>query len=190
MNNTISSFIFFFIFAFLISGCARYSGCSQNWKVTGFYTPIESDFETVLNKRVKVEQLAILAFNINFINAVKVEGWGKTRFGWYLGYYGGRWHKRSSALNSIGKPLVIGAVAVDNDIIRKGERLNIPSIQQIMQVSEFVAVDVGSAVKNRHIDIYTGEGHSAKLMSYRVTGNHEVCRLKRKVAPVVDLSSK
>jgi len=139
---------------------------------------------------IKVERYKTLPFNSNFINAVQVEGWGKTRFGWYLGYYNGLWHKKESALNSVGQPLVIGTVAVDNEVIGKGERINIPAAEKHLDIKEFTANDVGSGVRKHHIDIYTGEGRAAKTLSYKVTGKHTVCMGIKNPAPVVELVSK
>jgi len=75
----------------------------------------------------------------------------------------------------MGHPLKIGAIAVDNNIINKNTLVNISSIQNVLGINQFHAVDVGSAIKNKHIDIYTGEGDNARKLSYKVTGKHQVC---------------
>ena len=164
------------------------SQCSSNWKVTGFYTPLESEFDSKATESIRVEKSQTLLFNSKFIAAVKIEGWGKTRFGWYLGFYNDRWHKSSYALNAVGQPLEIGAIAVDKDFLSFGSRLVIPSVQDQLNISEFIAVDVGSGVRKRHIDIYTGEGQEARRRSYAVTGQHQVCLLGKKGSPVIDLT--
>jgi len=137
-----------------------------------------------------MKQIKSLQFNNDFIKAVRIEGWGKTRFGWYLGYYGGLWHKKESALNSTGSPLLLGEVAVDNTVIGKGERVSIPSAEKYLNIKEFTANDVGSQIKKRHIDVYTGEGLAAKELSYKVTGVHMVCTGSKVQAPVGELTSK
>jgi 3D (Asp-Asp-Asp) domain-containing protein len=151
--------------------------CSPNWKITGYYTPIESQFDSSLNQPIKIEQFKSTHFNTRFIKAVKMEGWGKTRFGWYLGYYNDLWHKRNTPLNSLGQPLTVGSVAVDNRIIGKGKRLHIPFVQGLLNVESFIANDVGSAIKKYHIDIYTGEGDQARLLTYKISGKQKVCIL-------------
>jgi len=149
--------------------------CQSNWKTTGFYTPFEKDFPILDKKDISVKNYKSLAFNKSFLKTIKTEGWGKTRFGWYLGFYSNQWHKSDSPLNSLGHPLKIGAIAVDNNFIAKNTLVSIPQIQTILGISQFHAVDVGSAIKKQHIDIYTGEGDKAKMLSYKVTGKHQVC---------------
>ena len=115
-------------------------------------------------------------FSTEFIQAVKIEGWGRTRHGWYLGYYSQRWHKSRQPLDANGKPLRTGMVAVDPNLIHAGQHLIIPTLGGRLSRKVFVARDVGSAVKSHHIDIYTGEGKGAKGLASRVTGqSHTVC---------------
>jgi len=187
--NTLVITICAFAAALFLSGCSHQKiACQSSWKITGFYTPISTDFGAGLDQRIKIKNFKALKFNSDFINAVKLEGWGKTRFDWYLGYYGGQWHKENSPLNSLGLPLAIGAVAVDNQLIAKNTTLQIPAIEKIMDISHFQAVDVGSAIKRRHVDVYTGEGEKAKKRSFEVTGTHQVCFSAQAQAPVVGLS--
>jgi 3D (Asp-Asp-Asp) domain-containing protein len=170
--------IIWLISAFVLIGCTNLNrSCSSNWKITGFYTPDSNQFESIFNQSLKIHRHKKLRFNKEFINAVRTEGWGKTRFGWYLGYYGNMWHRNEAPLNSIGRPLTIGSAAVDSQVIQKGKRIQIPFVQRYINVSNFIADDVGSAVKNNHIDIYTGEGHEAKLLTYKITGYQNVCVL-------------
>jgi len=181
--------IWILTFSFALGGCSQQQLiCKPNWKITGFYTPKSSDFDSSLNKGVKIRNFKSLTFNRDFIKAVELEGWGKTRFGWYLGYYGGQWHKKNSPLNSLGHPLTLGAVAVDNRVIAKNTSVQIPAIENLLDLEQFVAVDVGSSVKNRHIDVYVGESEKAKALSFKVTGHHQVCFSAEKTkAPVVSL---
>jgi 3D (Asp-Asp-Asp) domain-containing protein len=164
--------------------------CSDDWKITGFYTPKENENLSNTTHRINVHKVGQLSFSSKFIAAVKVEGWGKTRFGWYLGYYANRWHKSSTPLNAKGLPLEIGAVAVDNRVIKPGSRVSIPAIEKHIDRSVFIASDVGSGVKNRHVDVYTGEGNNARLKSYLVTGKHQVCTTAKNPAPVEEPSRK
>lgn len=164
------------IFVFFLSSCSTisYSGCSDNWKVTGFYTPVESDYkgsETTLHVRGQ----GLIRLKKSFIRTVKIEGWGKTRYGWYLGYYSNAWHSSNSSMNARGAPLRVGMAAVDPDTISLGRQFSIPELTGHFDTKYLTASDVGSAVKRKHIDVYTGEGHSAKKLTYSVTGNKTVC---------------
>jgi 3D (Asp-Asp-Asp) domain-containing protein len=164
------------ILAVLVTSCSiQKITCHSSWKTTGFYTPLAKDFPSHLNKKIAIRNYQSLAFNSYFLKSVKLEGWGKTRFGWYLGHYSNQWHKANNPLNALGHPLKVGAIAVDNKLITKNTLVNIPNIQSILGIDQFHAVDVGSAIKNKHIDIYTGEGDNARKLSYKVTGKHQVC---------------
>jgi len=178
-----------FLIQFLASCSHQTTRCQSDWKITGFYTPIAKDFNQKLEQKIKIRKYRTVSFNKKFIAAVKLEGWGKTRFGWFLGYYGGEWHKENAPLNSLGYPLEIGAVAVDKKIINKNVKIRIPAIQEIVGINQFIAVDVGAAIKNQHIDVYTGEGKAAKERAFQITGNHQVCFTRQSGAPVTDVSA-
>lgn len=161
--------------------------CSENWKTTGFYTPVET-MNGNKNETIQITPSSTKKFDSSFLKKVKVEGWGKTRFGWYLGYYNNRWHRSNYPLNAKGKPLKLGMVAVDNKVIPKGQELVIPGIKSKLGIDTFIAEDVGSAIKAQHIDIYTGEGEKARLLSYDVTGEQMVCFTSNTTrVPVIEL---
>ncbi len=183
-------YLFLFLsLAFLLNGCTHSKlNCNDNWKITGFYTPIESDFTNANTTTVKLKSGTHYSFDANFLKAVKMEGWGRTRYGWYLGHYSNQWHRSANPLNSKGKPLMIGVVAVDNRVVSKGAHLIIPGLKSSFGFDQFVADDVGSGIKYRHIDVYTGEGKVAKQLTYQITGSQQVCLVKvGHAAPVVEL---
>jgi len=154
---------------------ATASVCSENWKITGYYSPIESDFPFEKNAHVKVQKQGRLAFNATFLKEVKLEGWGRTRYGWYLGYFSKKWHRSATPLDARGKNLELGAVAIDRQYLKMGNKISIPQVNDVIGVPWFVASDVGSAIKQKHIDVYTGEGKLAKQTSWKVTGKKQVC---------------
>lgn len=149
--------------------------CSEDWKVTGYYSPIESEFVKSGDHRIKIKGVGYLYFNEAFIKEVKMEGWGRTRFGWYLGYFSNQFHKSKVPLNAKGHHLQLGAVAIDTDYLKMGNKVSIPQVNDVIGVNWFVASDTGSAIKKKHIDVYTGEGKLAKATSWRVTGKKQVC---------------
>lgn len=150
------------------------SQCTSNWKVTGYYTPVESEY-TGASHSITVTNHGQQTFPRSFLDSVKMEGWGKTRFGWYLGYYGGRWHHNPHPLDSVGKPLSVGAVATDPGVVATGSTVVIADLSEPFNKHRFVARDVGTLVKHKHIDIYTGEGDTAKELTWHVTGEKTVC---------------
>lgn len=151
------------------------STCSDGWKVTGYYSPIEMEFTQGIDERIKIKDVGHLFFNKEFIEEVQMEGWGKTRFGWYLGYFGKQFHKSQVPLDAKGKHLQLGTVAIDRKFLKMGNKISIPQVTHVVGVDWFVARDTGSAIKNKHIDVYTGEGHLAKRATWEVTGKKLVC---------------
>jgi len=151
------------------------SVCSENWKITGYYSPIEADFPYEKNASVMVQKQGRIHFNATFLKEVKLEGWGRTRYGWYLGYFSKKWHRSATPLDARGKNLELGAVAIDRQYLKMGNKISIPQVNDVIGVPWFVASDVGSAIKQKHIDVYTGEGKLAKKTSWQVTGQKQVC---------------
>jgi 3D (Asp-Asp-Asp) domain-containing protein len=154
------------------------SACSPKWKVTGYFTPIEIEYPQSRQTQISVEKIGRSIHSSEFLDAVKIEGWGKTKEGWYLGRFSNKWHKSKHPLNSIGKPLRTGSIATDKRVIPTGTNLTIPTLPNHLKHQQYISDDVGSAIKNLHVDIYTGEGRQAEKMTYEITGkDHTVCRI-------------
>lgn len=149
--------------------------CSDGWRTTGYFTPIETDYETAPMTEVDVKDVGKMSFNSDFVRVVFDEeqgfgeGWGRTRFGWYLGNYNGAWHKSSDPLDANNSPLKTNSVAVDNGLIPYNDVVTIPNLPGGWSRTQFIANDVGVTVHGKHIDIYTGEGKDAESAMYRVT---------------------
>lgn len=141
--------------------------CSSGWRITGYFTPVEADYPEVEVKSINVDGTE-KDFPKRFIDVVRMEGWGRTNEGWYLGYYGGRYHRESSPKDAAGRDLEVGFVAVDPRLIGRGTRLKVENVPEIAG-RIFTAKDVGGAINERHIDVYCGEGNAARLQTYRVT---------------------
>lgn len=149
---------------------ADFLACSDGWEITGYYTPVETDYSS------ETEEIVITAFGNEsfaktFLKAVKMEGWGKTRFGWYLGYYSGAYHKAGFAKDARGNPLRIGSVAVDRNEIPLGRQLTIPGLPGNWGEMVYIACDVGGMINSKHIDVYCGEGKGALNVTKKVTIN-------------------
>ncbi len=166
----------------LLFSCFNYATaeetCSSQWLVTGYFTPVEEDYPQLDKIKINVENKGESVHSMDFLLAVKIEGWGKTKAGWYLGRFSNKWHRSNHPLNAMGKPLNVASIATDRNIIPAGETLKIPSLPNNLKHQLYVSDDVGSAIKNTHIDIYTGEGKRAEKTTYEITGqDHTVCRL-------------
>jgi 3D (Asp-Asp-Asp) domain-containing protein len=149
--------------------------CSDGWRITGYFTPIETDYTSRTMVEVDVSGVGKVSFDSEFVRVVFDEeqgfgeGWGKTRFGWYLGNYNGHWHKANDPLDANNSPLRTNSVAVDNSLIPNDSIVTIPNLPDQFGVTSFIANDVGVTVHGKHIDVYTGEGKSAERAMYRVT---------------------
>lgn len=149
--------------------------CTLGWYITGYYTPMESDFS---GKLVKIKADGHnYKFKKDFVNVVKINGWGKTISGSYLGWYGNSFHlSNQGPLDAIGNPLQIGTIATDQAIISFGTLVTIPTLPTPWNAQGFISSDVGPAITGQHIDVYTGEGKAALSEAYRITGHdNTVC---------------
>jgi 3D (Asp-Asp-Asp) domain-containing protein len=149
--------------------------CSDGWRTTGYFTPVETEYSSSGSTQVDVKGVGTVTLNTEFVSIVFNEekgfgeGWGKTRFGWYVGKYAGEWHKSSAPLDAHDSPLTPNSVAVDPSLIPKYSVVRIPDLPRPFADIDFVSTDVGVTVHGKHIDIYTGEGLKAAKMMYAVT---------------------
>lgn len=143
--------------------------CSEGWRITGYYTPWEVDYPPVDMKTINVEGESH-RFPEKFIAAMRMEGWARTLDGWYLGFWGSRYHRETEPKDSRGRRLEEGVVAVDPRLIEHGKRVRVYGVPAI-EGRIFVAKDVGGAIQDKKIDVYCGEGDQARLKTYAVTKN-------------------
>ncbi len=148
--------------------------CSNGWQITGYFTASEDMYNGPL-QTVHIPGEDEVKFPADFLHHVMIEGWGKTRFGWYLGWDQG-WVRGTGALNALGKPLKIGSLAVDKKAIALGTTVTIPSLPAPWDKQVFVADDTGGAIQGKHLDVYCGDGPVAQKETYRITmSNMRVC---------------
>jgi len=153
---------------------SQLSNCSSDWYITGYFTPIESDYSDDF-KRMQFGD-HVKHFKSDFLDAVKIEGWGKTRIGDYVGWYDDTFHLSDSALDRHGEKLLVPFVAVDSLLIKQKSKLVIPTLPSPWNEIVFIASDIGPSIKEKHIDVYTGEGKQAELETFRITGTeNKVC---------------
>lgn len=149
--------------------------CSGGWYITGYFAPVESDYSGS-SSSVYVEGVGTYSFYNSFLTTIKTEGWGRTRYGWYLGYYSSSWHKSSAPLDSAGNALVDGTIATDPAVIGAGKNVKIPTLPSPWGGKIYTARDVGGGITGKHIDVYCGEGAAAEQETFRITGqDNQVC---------------
>lgn len=148
--------------------------CSDGWFVTGYYTPEDAEFEGD-PVEIPVKGKGTQEFPAGFLRHVRIEGWGLTRFGWFLGWNAG-WIAGDDPLNALGRRLTIGSIAVDRTIIPLGTRIRMPNLVSPWDQQEFVADDTGGGINGKHVDIYCGAGQGARTETFRVTAHdRQVC---------------
>ena len=150
--------------------------CSSGWRVSTYFTPLETDFNGPKKAIMVLNQLTNHAKNAtgttiaianissslstftSFLNAVQEYGLGKTKDGNYLGYYDNQYYLAAHPLNSIGKTLRIGDIAVDPSIIALGAKVTLPSLPSPWDNMTYTASDTGISINGKHISVYIGEG--------------------------------
>ncbi len=153
-------------------GHSEFSNCSAEWYITGYFTPVESDYSgkfidvIIDGKQYKYRE--------SFVTEIKTEGWGRTISGNYLGWYGNSFHLSDKPLDSEGNTLTLNAIAIDTSVIPVNSNLTIPSLPSPWDESIFTGSDIGTAIVGKHIDVYTGEGKTAHDETFRITGNDNV----------------
>ena len=154
----------------------RMQTCSENWYITGYYAPREEELPDTA-EQISVERVGDLSFSQKFLNEIRTEGWGITRFGWALGYYSGRWHRSDvGPLDAAGNILVDGAIAIDRALIPPGADVQIATLPTPWATKTFRATDIGNGIVGQHIDVFTGTGSSAEQETFRITSNNNrVC---------------
>ena len=156
------------------STLSQLPNCSSDWYITGYFTPIESDYSGNFERMAFGDY--IKHFRTDFLADVKIEGWGKTRLGDYVGWYDNSFHLNDAALDMHGDELLITSVAVDSTLIEQKTKLSISTLPSPWNEQVFTASDIGPSIKGKHIDVYTGEGKQAELETFRITGTeNEVC---------------
>jgi 3D (Asp-Asp-Asp) domain-containing protein len=149
--------------------------CSGGWMVTGYYTPGEEEFNGPTTT-ITIPGAGQETFPTEFLRHVRIEGWGRTRHGWYLGFDRGDWVRGDAALNARGRSLRIGSLAVDRSVIPLGTHVRIPTLAAPWNQQEFLADDVGGGIHGAHVDVYCGAGPAARAETFRITAdNMRVC---------------
>lgn len=149
------------------------STCTDDWYVTGYFTPVESDYEG--NTRTVMVDGKPRTFFTSFLDEIRIEGWGKTRDGDYIWDHKGTYYSAPYAKDALDNKLEVGMVAADTTLIPFGTRISIPALNSSLGTNVFTVSDVGPAIIGKHIDVFTGEGPVAAAETLRITGNYTIC---------------
>jgi 3D (Asp-Asp-Asp) domain-containing protein len=161
------------------SGQTRQQTCSEGWYITGYYVPREDELPDT-TEQISVQRVGDLSFSQKFLNEIRAEGWGITRFGWALGYYSNAWHRSDAGpLDAAGNILVDGAIAIDRAFIPPGADVQISTLPSPWASKMFRATDIGNGIVGQHIDVFTGTGLAAEQETFRITSNNNrVCFMR------------
>jgi len=148
--------------------------CSSDWYITGYFLPIESDYS---GKSVEILVEGDTQFYLaDFLEVVKIEGWGRTNADNYLGWYHGDFTISDRYLDAYNNDLIVGMVAVDDSVIKHGSKLTIPTLPEPWNDVIFSGSDEGPAINGKHVDVFTGEGIDAENETFRITStDNTVC---------------
>ncbi|MBA4717777.1 MAG: hypothetical protein HRO68_01155 [Nitrosopumilus sp.] len=152
----------------------EFDSCTSDWYITGYFLPIESDYS---GESVKVSVDGVTqSYLSDFLEVVKIEGWGKTNADNYLAWYHDDFTISDTYLDAYGNDLIIGIVAIDDLVIERGSELTIPTLPEPWNDMVFSGLDEGPSINGKHIDVFTGEGVDAENETFRITGyNNQVC---------------
>jgi peptidoglycan/xylan/chitin deacetylase (PgdA/CDA1 family)/3D (Asp-Asp-Asp) domain-containing protein len=154
-------------------------GCTTGWFITGYINTNESDYPTTPATTIMVGG-QMYSFNTKFLNDTQINGYGLTKYGWYLYTYdsGTTWGSEAAPYDASGNVLQVGkTIAVDKTQIPFGTTVTIPTLPAPWNSYHYVASDSGGGVVGKHIDVFTGTGKAAAAQSYAITGyNNTVCK--------------
>jgi hypothetical protein len=133
--------------------------CSDGWRIAGYYTPIEDDYDNS-RRQISVDGM-VRSYDSRFLEDVMDEGWGKTRFDEYLRWDGDEFHFSRIPRDAEGHPLNIGDAATDRSMIEEHTKFTVPDLPGSWGDITYKAMDVRDDVEGREVAIYTGEGEIA-----------------------------
>ena len=152
----------------------QYTSCNDGWYLTGYFTPVESEYSGNF-VTINIDDSS-REFRQDFVDAVQIEGWGKTLYGDYLGWYANSFHLSNNALDLDGEVLTAGKIAIDTTILDHDAKVVIPTLPEPWNEIIFISSDEGTSIKGKHIDLFTGEGKLAEDETFRVTSyDNKVC---------------
>ena len=159
--------------------------CSKGWYITGYFNPRETDYSWRL-KPVNVTGVGIVMLNTKFMRHVNIERMGYTRFGWVIaGQHAGNYTQvpfPEDSMNPPGRLRVGYSIATDRSVIPALTYVTIPTLPAPFNEYKYRSVDIGvfasgkPDIKEKHIDVFTGDGLEGQSWAQKVTSrNNTVC---------------
>jgi hypothetical protein len=162
---------------------ASNNDCSAGWYIEGYSLPIESDYDgkgfpqTITIHSLNDTNNAIaMILNSEFLENIQMEGGGLTKQGDYIGSWDDKfWGPISSSTPILGYPLIVGITSqTDRRLIPYGEIFTIPTLPSPWNTTTFMALDRGSNLEGKQVNIYTGVGSAAEKEKVKITGTENI----------------
>ncbi|MEM2141468.1 discoidin domain-containing protein [Nitrososphaera sp.] len=141
--------------------------CSDDWNITAYFTPIESDYAGTGSTTVMTDE-GERAYYAGFVEEIMMQGSGLANDGSYLGYWGGGFHISEEPRGSSGMVMQVGYVATDTSVIPYFTEITMPYLKDPWNQKTFTAADTGPAIIGKHLDVYTGIGLDARAEAFRI----------------------
>jgi Transglycosylase SLT domain len=167
-----------------ISGISD-NNCSTGWDISGYSFPIESDYDgrgfsqnVTIHNPNDMSNVTTRILNSEFLGNVQIKEWGLTNQGDYIGFWDDQfWGPVSSSAPRLGYPLIAGLTSeTDESRIPYGDIFTVPTLPSPWNTTIFVALDRGSDLEGKQINIFTGIGNVAEQDELEITGaGNTVC---------------
>ena len=144
--------------------------CTDGWEIAGYYTPDERDF---IGPKIEVKvNKTIYEFKEDFVQEVRIQGTGKTEYGWFLTCC---WEKRERKVGTCDQTLVkLTSVMREPLLYDCGQCFHIHTPE--LKEYTFIAEDSSNRITGQSLGVYCGEGKEAKELIPKIARtNVTVC---------------
>jgi hypothetical protein len=165
--------------------------CSIGWQIQAFFMPVESDYDgrgyaqtITIHNLNDTNNMTTRTLNSEFLENVQMQGWwGLTKQGDYIGGWDDRfWGPISSLSHLLRYPLVAGITSgTDRSIIPYSQIFTVPTLPPPWNTKTFMALEPGSDLSGKQVNIYTGMGSTAEKEKAQITGIENILCMPRQV---------
>lgn len=168
------------------------NNCSTGWSIEGYSFPIESNYDGVgyaqtitIHSLNDTDKNITRILNSEFLENVQMKGWGLTRQDDYIGHWDNQfWGPISSSTPRLGYPLIAGLTSeTDESLIPYGQIFTIPTLPSPWNTTTFMALNRGSGLEGKQINIYTGIGSFAEEEEIKITGAENIVCIQEQPQP-------
>lgn len=152
--------------------------------------PFEKDYVTTRTIATREDGAVSRTYPKAFVDEAGLQGSGKIREGEYIGWpddcpvtdgliaylspqCDAKWHVHGDALDASGKPAALGVVATDKKYFDPAHPWTVTIDPMPIGFAEtiFIARDLGPAITDKHIDVFSGWGFKGLARAMSLTSN-------------------